>query len=110
VFKKITETKTRTAHVVDQILAVIRRGEYKEGDGLPPERIIAQQMNVSRNCVREALSALQIGNILETKVGAGTYVRNPTGAEVDMGQVLSLAKDSRDLLQIWEDVRRLRSS
>jgi len=101
-FEEIIETKRKSAYVVEQILVAIKRGEYKQGDRLPPERTIAEQMNVSRNCVREALSALQIAHILESKVGAGTYVRNPAGARVDIGQVIGLVKDSKDLLEIWE--------
>jgi len=102
VLEEIIETKRKSAYVVEQILAAIERGEYKQGDKLPPERTIAQQMNVSRNCVREALSALQIAHVLESRVGAGTYVKNPAGAKVDIGQVIGLAKDSKDLLEIWE--------
>lgn len=101
-FKGIPETKKKSVHVAEQILASIKRGEYKQGDRLPPERIIAEQMNVSRNCVREALSALQISHILATRVGAGTYVNNPVKSKVDIGKALMLAKDSEDLLEIWE--------
>ena len=101
-FKEIIETKRKNAYAVEQILAAIERGEYKQGDKLPPERMIAEQMNVSRNCVREALSVLQIAHILESKVGAGTYVRNPAGAKVDIGQVIGLVKDTKDLWEIWE--------
>jgi len=101
-FKKIPEPKKKSIYVAEQIIAAIRRGEYKQGDKLPPERTIAQQMNVSRNCVREALSALQITHILATRVGAGTYVDNPVGSEVDIEKALRLARDGKDLLEIWE--------
>jgi len=101
-FEEITELEKKSAYVAEQILASIKRGEYKKGDRLPPERTIAEQMNVSRNCVREALSALQITHILTTKVGAGTYVSNPVKSKVDIGTALILVKDSEDLLEIWE--------
>ena len=101
-FEEIIETKRKSAYVAEQILASIKRGEYKKGDRLPPERTIAEQMNVSRNCVREALSALQITHILATRVGAGTYVNNPVKSGMDIGKALILAKDSEDLLEIWE--------
>ena len=101
-FKEIPETKKKSVHVAEQILAFIKRGEYEQGDRLPPERTIAEQMNVSRNCVREALSALQITHILATKVGSGTYVNNAVKSKVDIGKAMMLAKDSKDLLEIWE--------
>jgi len=101
-FEAIDELKRKSAYVAEQILASIKCGEYKQGDRLPPERTIAEQMNVSRNCVREALSALQITHILATKVGSGTYVNNAVKSKVDIGKAMMLAKDSKDLLEIWE--------
>ncbi len=101
-FKGIPAPKKKSIYVAEQIIAAIRRGEYKKGDRLPPERTIAQQMKVSRNCVREALSALQITHILAARVGAGTYVDNPVGSEVDIEKALRLARDGKDLLEIWE--------
>jgi len=51
VFEEIIETKRKSIYVVEQILAAIKRGDYKQGDKLPPERTIAEQMNVSRNLI-----------------------------------------------------------
>ena len=109
-FEEIIETKRKSTYVAEQILAAIRQGEYKEGDRLPPERALAEQMNVSRNCVREALSVLQISHILESKVGSGTYVRNPAGANIDIGQALTVVKEGEDLLEIWEARKEIESS
>jgi len=102
VFKEISNLKRKSAYVAEQILAAMRRGEYKKGDRLPAERVIAEQMKVSRNCVREALSALQLSNILQSKVGAGTYVRNPISTKINIERALNLAKDTKDLVEIWE--------
>lgn len=60
--------------IAEQIVGLIRKGVYKPGDKLPPERAIAEQMKVGRPAVREALSALQIVGLLETRLGDGTYV------------------------------------
>ncbi|MGQ9760015.1 MAG: GntR family transcriptional regulator [Candidatus Methanomethylicaceae archaeon] len=40
-------------------------------------------MDVSRNSVREALSALQILGIIESRAGDGTYVCNSVGNELE---------------------------
>jgi len=58
-FKRI-ETKRKSTYAAEQIVEAIRRGRYRVGDKLPPEREIAEQMGVSRPSVREAISALQI--------------------------------------------------
>ncbi len=72
-FQRI-ETKRKSVHVAEQIAEAIRLKAYRMGDRLPPERVIAEQMGVSRPSVREALSALQLVGVLETRPGDGTYV------------------------------------
>ena len=51
-------------------------GQYKIGDRLPPERDIAEQFEVSRAVVREALIMLEIENLIEVRKGSGVYVMN----------------------------------
>ncbi len=72
-FQRI-EIKRKSAHVAEQIAEAVRLKVYLVGDRLPPERVIAEQMGVSRPSVREALSALQLVGVLETRAGDGTYV------------------------------------
>ena len=60
--------------IVDQIIDLIRRGEFPDGAQLPPERELAEQLGVSRASLREALSALQILGLVETKPGQGTFI------------------------------------
>jgi GntR family transcriptional regulator, transcriptional repressor for pyruvate dehydrogenase complex len=72
-FQKIA-TKRKSVQVAEQITEAIRRNVYSTGDRLPAERVIAEQMGVSRPSVREALSALQIAGVLESRAGDGTYV------------------------------------
>lgn len=73
---KPIETKKRYALVIDQISNLIKKGIFKKGDKLPPERIMAKKLGVSRPSVREAYSALEIAGILESRVGSGTYVQS----------------------------------
>ncbi|WP_232611987.1 FCD domain-containing protein [Photobacterium phosphoreum] len=49
-------------------------GSYKVGDRLPPERDIAERLNVSRTVVREAIIMLELENLIEVKKGSGVYV------------------------------------
>lgn len=72
-FQRI-ETKRKSLLVVEQLTKAIHLGAYSTGGRLPPERVIAEQMGVSRPSVREALSALQLAGILESRPGDGTYV------------------------------------
>ncbi|MDR6447334.1 MULTISPECIES: FadR/GntR family transcriptional regulator [Paraburkholderia] len=65
----------RLYHLIgDQIRAYIAANHLSTGDRLPPERDLAQQLNVSRPSVREALIALEIQGVVEIKMGAGVFV------------------------------------
>ncbi|EKD34792.1 MAG: hypothetical protein ACD_75C02183G0001, partial [uncultured bacterium] len=75
-FEKLIQTryKKKSSFIADQILRMINSGLYKAGSRLPSERTITEQMGVSRPSLREAISALQIVGILESRPGDGTYV------------------------------------
>jgi len=62
--------------VADQIGALIRAGEFAPGQRLPGERDLAKSLRVSRPVVREAMIALEIGGLIEVRVGAGAFVRD----------------------------------
>jgi len=73
-FKKLEEKK-KPLHVASQLVDAIKSGDLDVGDKLPTEEELADKTGVSRASVREALSALRLGGIIETKVGKGTYVK-----------------------------------
>lgn len=104
-FKKI-ESKKKSTYVAEQIIDAIKAGEYVGGDKLPSEREITQLMRVSRNSVREALSALQIIGVVESQAGEGTYVSTKNSIEsrirINEKQLLTLVEEGADLLEIWK--------
>ena len=67
---------TIVEHLVAEIRAMIENGTYKTNDKLPTEQEFAEQFNVSRSSVREALKTLNYLGILESHVSRGTYVGN----------------------------------
>ena len=52
----------------------IRDGRLASGDKLPAEAAIMEEFGVSRTVVREALSQLQAGGLVQTRHGIGTFV------------------------------------
>jgi GntR family transcriptional regulator, transcriptional repressor for pyruvate dehydrogenase complex len=60
--------------VREHIQELIRKGDLREGDKLPPERKLAETFDVSRNSVREAIRVLAENNIVQSRQGDGTYV------------------------------------
>ncbi len=93
------ESKKKSVHVVEQLLSAIDKEIYRVGDKLPSEEAIAEQTGVSRPSVREALGALRLVGILETRMGDGTYVKSagwnkPADLLVE-SKILSMLEEGR---------------
>ena len=54
----------------------IRRGDLTVGEALPPERILARQLAVSRSTVVAAYEILREEHLLERRQGSGTRIRS----------------------------------
>ena len=60
--------------VAESIHDSIMRGDLKTGDRLPSERDLAEQLEVSRTVVRDALRLLEERGLISSNVGDGTYI------------------------------------
>lgn len=87
--------------IIAQICQMIRHGRLQAGDRLPSERELAEQIGVSRPSLREALRALEIAGLVETRHGGGTYVRDLLSGPISS---LALVLDaSGDMVgDLWE--------
>ena len=64
----------RYEQIAERLAADIRSGLLAPGERLPSERELARSLEVSRASVREAIGALQVQGVVETRAGAGTFV------------------------------------
>lgn len=97
--------KTRLYEVVaHQIKSLIRKGTLKIGDQLPSERELAEQLNVSRTSIREALRALEMAGYLESKVGVsgGTFVREINIEQIIEPFTIALVNHKSEIIDILE--------
>lgn len=100
-FEKV-QTKKKSTHIAEQIIEAIEKGIYKVGDKLPPERQIVEETGVSRPSVREALSALQIVGLVESKSGNGTYVRQSVRNTNIEFHTWSILEETKSPFETWE--------
>ncbi len=84
--KPITTTRLYV-QIARQIADAVQNETFKVGDRLPPERALAEELNVSRASVREALSALEILGIVESRSGNGTFIRRPPNEWTYLGTI-----------------------
>lgn len=77
-FEKIKQAKIADS-VVKQLEGLILDGVLEPGEKLPSERDLAQQLDVSRPSLREALYKLEAKGLIESRQGGGTYVKSIIG-------------------------------
>ncbi len=102
-----TETIYRAAQ--ERIKQYIVAHDLRPGDPIPTETILARDLGISRNSLREALKALATSGVVETRHGLGTYVGQASLAPLIDGMafnlVLSIGRDTqtlREMLQLRE--------
>lgn len=67
---------SRTDMALASIRKLIEEGHFPAGSRLPAERKLAQQLNMGRPVVREAIKVLNALGMVEAKHGSGTYVKS----------------------------------
>jgi GntR family transcriptional repressor for pyruvate dehydrogenase complex len=103
-----TETTGRATDLaIAKIKELISSGEFTAGSRLPTERELTLRFGVSRSSLREAVRALALVGVLESRVGDGTYVTTlePDLLLTGIGFVSDLAS-SASLIELHA-IRRL---
>lgn len=78
----VTSEKQNTKvyiEIVKQLREMIKTDGLKSGDKIPSERELTERLNVGRSSVREALRALELLGLIETRRGEGTFIRDFKG-------------------------------
>lgn len=84
---------TMPDRVTQALLELIRSGTYPAKSRLPSEAEMAQRFGVSRTVIREAVSRLKSEGLVESRQGAGVFVREvgmDTPFRIDPGVVDSI--------------------
>ena len=65
---------TLSAAVFEQLISFVVNGHWKAGDRIPPERDLCVELGIARTSLREALKAMELVGMLDSRVGDGTFV------------------------------------
>ncbi len=117
----------RAARIAMQLIEIIDVQRLNPGDRLPPERQLAELLEVSRPSLREALHILQAQGLVQIRHGQGTFVQEPKVAQELRASLMATTHglnelfDAREVLEVpaskWaatkaskEDIRQLRAT
>ena len=117
----------RAERIATQLVELIDIQKLNPGDRLPPERQLADLLEVSRPSLREALHILQAQGLVQIKHGQGTFVQEPIVAQELRASMMTKTHglnelfDAREVLEVpaskWaaekatkEDIRLLRTT
>lgn len=78
-FRPITADRISSA-IVRQVEELVLQGVLRPGDRLPAERELAEQLDVSRPTLREALAELESRGLVEARPGGGTFIADVLGS------------------------------
>jgi DNA-binding FadR family transcriptional regulator len=97
---QVPRSKNLVAMLSESLEREIREGRLGPGDRLPTEAALAARAGVSRTVVREAVAALKASGLVETRQGAGAFVRQPRPLLAAIGMVERATVE--DILSILE--------
>ncbi len=100
------QTERLYEQIVNQIETKIADGQLKAGDKLPSEFELAEQFEVSRTAIREAVKILRQKGLIDILPGKGTYVTNGTPVAMqqsfDMLRKLGSGDGYQNLVEVRE--------
>ncbi len=73
-FKPVEANTAVYKKIVSQIQEMVMNGSLRKGDRLPPERQLAETLNVGRPALKQAISALEMMGIITSRQGDGNYI------------------------------------
>ena len=98
----MNQDKMLSQNAAETILSMITvEKRFSTGDRLPNETELAEELNISRTTLREAVKILTAYGVLEIQRGRGTYVTRDTLPQSPGLQSLTAVKvNARDLYEM----------
>ncbi|MEQ5775008.1 FadR family transcriptional regulator [Thalassospira sp. NFXS8] len=71
------QTESAPERATREIRKLIKTRALQTGDSLPSQRILAQELHISRASLREALATLEALGLIRVQAGKGVFVTDP---------------------------------
>ena len=98
--------RPQPSEVLEQLRQRIASGKMPPGTKLPSERALATDLGVGRPAVREAIKALQVLDVIESRHGDGTYIKSLAGLSGGWPSQVEIVQADFDLIELLE-VRKM---
>jgi GntR family transcriptional repressor for pyruvate dehydrogenase complex len=92
--------------VYDQLLSLISNGKLKPGERLPPERVLARDLKVSRQSIREALKRAESKGLVKVRQGEGTFILSAASHLIE-SPFLTLVTEEVEKIYEFIEIRKL---
>jgi len=99
----MTKTRRLSDRIAEEILSMITFEKlFRPGEQLPNENDLAEQLEVSRTTLREALRILVTHGVIEIRRGRGTFVRNDFNPDevMNLSSLINPQINLRDLYEM----------
>ena len=100
----IEGTRDLGGQLYRQLSDAIRSGRLADGQQLPPSRLLASQLGLSRKTVSDVYDRLGYEKLLQGRVGVGSFVQAPPASATRPRPGVPLARSAR--LARWEAAPR----
>lgn len=104
-YKKIKPKKIYE-EVAEAIHEMIRSGSIRPGDKLESVQQLAENFQVGRSAIREALSALRAMGLIEMRQGEGTFVKQFSSEQITFPLSTAILMNKEDVAHLLE-VRKI---
>ncbi|MDZ4764826.1 MAG: GntR family transcriptional regulator [Chloroflexota bacterium] len=75
--------------IAEQIKAHILNGDWREGERIPPEKVLCDDYAIARGTLRQALQILEGDGYLRREQGRGTFIMRPKSERANAARTLA---------------------
>jgi DNA-binding transcriptional regulator YhcF (GntR family) len=99
--------------IIERVVTLVRAGELKPGDRMPPERELSAQLGIARGTITRAYEELARSGILEVTQGRGSFVSArqdviPTGRRERAAELIrGLIRELSELRFTYREIRSM---